>query len=78
MTDLVADDGRIAGDKDLGQDVLELPRDLCRVEQLVEHLDHAFIIVAGLAIDGEHARGFANAQHLLPCQFPMDIAGQRR
>ena len=33
--------------------------------------------IIGLAVDGEHTRGFANAQHLLSRQLPMNIAGQR-
>ena len=50
---------------------------LFRFEPFVEQLEHALIVVVGLAVDGEHARGFANAQHLLPGQLPMDIACQR-
>ena len=35
------------------------------------------IVVVGLAVDGEHARGVAYAQHLLTRQPPMHIACQR-
>ncbi len=69
--------GGIPGEQDFGQDVLEFPREVFRCDAFVEQPDHAFIIIVGLAVDREHARGFAHAQHLLPGQLPVDIARQR-
>ena len=34
-------------------------------------------VVVGRAVDGEHARRFADAQHLFAGQLPVHVAGQR-
>ncbi len=63
--------------QNFGEDILEFPRNIFRFEQSIELLDPACVVVVDLAINREHARGFANAHHLLPRQFPVDVARER-
>ena len=66
--------GGFAGAKDLGQDVLELPRELPGSHQGIELLNHIGPVISGGGIYGQHAGGIAHAQHLLSGEFPVDVA----
>ncbi len=44
--------------------------------QILEGIQHFPVIVKGLGVNGEHAHGVPDAQHLKPGQLPVDIAGQ--
>ena len=66
----------VSGNEDFGQEVLEFPGEVFGTDPRIELGDHARIVIVGRAVNGEHARGFAHAQHFLPGQFPVDVSGQ--
>ena len=70
--------GVLPGAKHPGQDVLQAVGHAGRRQQFVKGRRHGGVIAAGAAVDGEHARRIADAQHLLPGQLPVHIARQRR
>ena len=61
-----------------GQDVVEPPGLLADAGQLVEPRRHRAVELAGREVDGEHAAGVTDAEHLLAGQLPVHVAGQRR
>ena len=48
------------------------------MNQRVEFVQHRRVIGAGLAVDGEHAGGFADAEDVLARQQIVDVASKRR
>ena len=46
--------------------------------QNIKRVHHAGIVYVVLAVNGEHAGGIANAEHLLTRQLPVHIARKRR
>ena len=69
--------GQLAGAQHLRQDVAQLPGVLLRSNQFLELLHHVRAVISRRRIDREHAGGVADAQHLLPGQLPVDVAGER-
>ena len=67
----------LAGAQHLGQNIAQLPRIALRRDLRVKRREHPRVIVAGLAVDGEHARRVAHAQRLHARQLPVHIARQR-
>ena len=70
--------GRLAGAQRLRQDVGELPRIALDLVEAAKRFHHRSVVRARLFVNREHARGIADAEHLLTAELPVHIAGQRR
>ena len=60
----------------LRQNIFQLPAKVFLRDQSVEFFHHRFIVILGLAADGEHTGGVAYADDLLSCHLPVNIARQ--
>ncbi len=69
---------RLAGAQRLRQDVGELPRIALDLVEAAKRFHHRSVVRARLFVNREHARGIADAEHLLTAELPVHIAGQRR
>ena len=65
-----------AGGQHPGHDVPQLPWEAVGGDVALIEVQLGLVIVHGVGIDGEHARGVAHTQHLLPGQLPVDVACQ--
>ena len=68
--------GIFASHKHLGQDVEELPAEALGSHKAIEFLDHPGIVSLGFRVDGNHARGVADAEHPPARELPVDVSGQ--
>ena len=69
--------GRRPGGQHPGQQRRQVHRAAPGGGQVVEPGQQIGVIVAGGAVDGEHARSVPDAQHPAAGELPVDIAGQR-
>ena len=65
--------GLLSGAEDGRQNLAEFPVKVPRRDKPVEALEHPLVIGFARAVDGEHPRSVANAEHFFTGEFPVHI-----